>query len=157
MYTTSVRKAVSFIASAVGRTYNCCCIDFLIQIIQEAPFCGKCADSNYTFQHKALGADKFRFSADFGQNWFDWETFSLTSSMPSSNFSNFWGGNHVIVQCELCLNSTDLTNDLWLKQTGLRLLRRLWYCTQTVTMGHNEEFRNFLLVDHSTTGVSTVV
>ena len=58
----------------------------------------------YTFTHQAFGADKFRYSANFGQNWTDWQPFEATSTLQASLFqdkANFWKGDHVMVQCEL--------------------------------------------------------
>ena len=56
----------------------------------------------YTFTHKALGADMFRYSANFGRNWTDWQNFEQTSTLDPKLFQakeNFWDGEHVMVQC----------------------------------------------------------
>ncbi|KAI0647127.1 glycoside hydrolase family 13 and glycosyltransferase family 5 protein [Trametes meyenii] len=55
----------------------------------------------YKFTHQAYGADKFRYSANFGKNWTQWQNYEQTTTLDSSLFSdsgNFWQGNHVMVQ-----------------------------------------------------------
>ncbi|EJF65933.1 glycoside hydrolase family 13 and glycosyltransferase family 5 protein [Dichomitus squalens] len=55
----------------------------------------------FTFTHQAFGADMFRYSANFGQNWTEWQQFEATSTLNASLFhdkANFWEGNHVMVQ-----------------------------------------------------------
>ncbi|EIW51684.1 glycoside hydrolase family 13 and glycosyltransferase family 5 domain-containing protein [Trametes versicolor FP-101664 SS1] len=55
----------------------------------------------YTFTHKALGADKFRYSANFGKNWTTWQDYEATTTLDTSLFKdsgNFWTGDHVMVQ-----------------------------------------------------------
>ncbi len=57
----------------------------------------------YTFTHQAYGADKFRYSANFGKNWTQWQNFEATSTLNTTLFQdkdNFWDGDHVMVQCE---------------------------------------------------------
>lgn len=57
----------------------------------------------YTFTHKAFGADKFRYSANFGKNWTTWQDYEATTTLDSSLFKdsgNFWTGDHVMVQCK---------------------------------------------------------
>lgn len=61
---------------------------------------------NYTFTHKAIGADMFRWSWNFGQNWTQWQPMENTTIMDSSLFDNgdnFWKGEHVMVQCKRIL------------------------------------------------------
>ena len=56
----------------------------------------------YTFTHQAYGADMFRYSANFGKNWTDWQNYETTSTLEASLFEdsdNFWDGHHVMVQC----------------------------------------------------------
>ncbi|KAM5531218.1 hypothetical protein V8D89_015136, partial [Ganoderma adspersum] len=55
----------------------------------------------YTFTHQAWGADKFRYSANFGKNWTQWQNYEATSTLNATLFQdsgNFWDGDHVIVQ-----------------------------------------------------------
>ncbi|KAH8833661.1 modular protein with glycoside hydrolase family 13 and glycosyltransferase family 5 domains [Flagelloscypha sp. PMI_526] len=55
----------------------------------------------YSFAHKAIGAEKFRYSWNFGMNWTDWSNWEDTSSLDASSFSsseNFWDGDHIMVQ-----------------------------------------------------------
>ena len=67
----------------------------------------------YTFTHQAFGADKFRYSANFGQNWTDWQPFEATSTLQASLFqdkANFWKGDHVMVQCKCLCSIVDGSN-----------------------------------------------
>ena len=61
------------------------------------------ANGQYTFSHKAFGADMFRYSGNFGQNWTAWQQWEDTTTMNSSIFGGddgfFWTGQHVMVQC----------------------------------------------------------
>lgn len=57
----------------------------------------------YTFTHQAYGADKFRYSANFGKNWTQWQNFETMSTLNATLFQdkgNFWDGDHVMVQCK---------------------------------------------------------
>ncbi|KAL4253159.1 glycosyltransferase group 1 family protein [Abortiporus biennis] len=59
------------------------------------------SNGQYTFTHSALGADLFRYSANFGQNWTAWQAYETTSTFNNSLFddkANFWDGQHVMVQ-----------------------------------------------------------
>ncbi|VDB82993.1 unnamed protein product [Peniophora sp. CBMAI 1063] len=57
------------------------------------------SDGNFVFTHKALGADKFRWSWNFGQNWTTWQSWEDSTTIPSGNFSgNWWDGDHIMVQ-----------------------------------------------------------
>lgn len=61
--------------------------------------------STYTFAHNAWGADMFRYSANFGRNWTDWQRYEPVSTLDAKLFEdsdNFWDGHHVMVQCECC-------------------------------------------------------
>ncbi len=64
------------------------------------------SNNQYTFTHKALGADKLRYSTNFGQNWTDWRNWEDVTTIDSKEFSDegqFWDGQHIMVQCKLCL------------------------------------------------------
>ncbi|KAJ7285792.1 modular protein with glycoside hydrolase family 13 and glycosyltransferase family 5 domains [Mycena rebaudengoi] len=59
------------------------------------------SNGQYTFAHKAYGADKFRYSWNFGQNWTQWAAWEDTTTIPQSVFSssdNWWSGDHIMVQ-----------------------------------------------------------
>lgn len=61
------------------------------------------SNNQYTFTHSAIGADLFRYSANFGMNWTDWQNMETTSTLNNSLFDdkgNFWTGQHVMMQCE---------------------------------------------------------
>jgi alpha-1,3-glucan synthase len=54
------------------------------------------------FTHHAIGADMFRYSWNFGQNWTNWTNWESTTTIDSSVFAgdeNFWEGQHIMVQC----------------------------------------------------------
>ncbi|WVW86411.1 hypothetical protein I302_108457 [Kwoniella bestiolae CBS 10118] len=56
----------------------------------------------YSLNHSAPGADKFRYSADFGQSWSPWADYEATSTLNATMFTDkdkiWWDGDHVIVQ-----------------------------------------------------------
>ncbi|WVN90024.1 uncharacterized protein L203_105256 [Cryptococcus depauperatus CBS 7841] len=58
-------------------------------------------DGTYKLNHSAAGADKFRYSADFGQTWAPWQDYATTSTLNASLFNDkthWWDGKHVVVQ-----------------------------------------------------------
>jgi len=58
---------------------------------------------NLVFTHNAFGAEKLRYSVNFGKSWTDWTDWEDTTTIPKSVFKgkkSFWKGNHVIVNCE---------------------------------------------------------
>jgi alpha-1,3-glucan synthase len=60
------------------------------------------SDGKYTYTHNALGADKFRYTWNFGKNWTTWTDYEDTTSIDSALFKGeecFWEGDHIIVQC----------------------------------------------------------
>ncbi|KAF8334274.1 modular protein with glycoside hydrolase family 13 and glycosyltransferase family 5 domains [Cantharellus anzutake] len=54
----------------------------------------------YTFNHKALGAERFRISTDFGQTWNNWTDWESTTTIESSLFPKNpgWPGQHLMIQ-----------------------------------------------------------
>ena len=57
-------------------------------------------NGQYTFTHQAFGADKFRYSTNFGQNWTEWRNWEDTTTIDEKEFEgNFWEGQHIMVQC----------------------------------------------------------
>jgi alpha-1,3-glucan synthase len=61
------------------------------------------SNGNYTFTHKAFGADMFRYSWNFGMNWTTWKNWEDTTIMAGNVFDTsekFWKGQHIMVQCE---------------------------------------------------------
>ncbi|KAI5123355.1 hypothetical protein M0805_001776 [Coniferiporia weirii] len=61
------------------------------------------SSAGYTFTHKAIGADRFRYSVNFGQSWSNWTDWEATTSIDNSTFfndksDNWWEGEHIIVQ-----------------------------------------------------------
>ncbi|KAI0302169.1 modular protein with glycoside hydrolase family 13 and glycosyltransferase family 5 domains [Russula brevipes] len=59
------------------------------------------SNGQYTFSHKAYGADSFRYSWNFGRNWTDWKNWEDTTFINSSVFDSqddFWPGQHILVQ-----------------------------------------------------------
>ena len=60
------------------------------------------SDGNYTFTHKAFGADMLRYSWNWGKNWTSWQPWEDETTIESSVFrgsENFWKGQHIMVQC----------------------------------------------------------
>jgi alpha-1,3-glucan synthase len=67
--------------------------------------------NTFVFNHSAFGADMFRYSADFAQNWTTWQNWEDQTTINMSFFSQpnqFWAGHHIIMQCGstfmLCVN-----------------------------------------------------
>ncbi|KAF7338273.1 Modular protein with glycoside hydrolase family 13 and glycosyltransferase family 5 domains [Mycena venus] len=61
------------------------------------------SNGQYTFAHKAYGADMFRYSWNFGRNWTqwaNWEDTTIISKDVFQNSDNFWDGDHIMVQCQ---------------------------------------------------------
>ncbi|KAK2466883.1 hypothetical protein APHAL10511_001141 [Amanita phalloides] len=59
------------------------------------------SNDQYSFTHRAFGADKFRYSWNFGRNWTDWQNWEDTTLISRSTFQGddlFWQGHHIIVQ-----------------------------------------------------------
>ncbi|RXK40574.1 alpha-1,3-glucan synthase [Tremella mesenterica] len=53
----------------------------------------------FTLNHSAPGADKFRYSGNFGQTWSPWQDYETTSTLNATLFANnWWKGYHVQVQ-----------------------------------------------------------
>ncbi|CAE6483196.1 unnamed protein product [Rhizoctonia solani] len=69
-------------------------------------------DGSYTFAHNAIGAEKFRYSWNYGENWTDWTAYEDKTTIPGTVFDStddmFWEGQHLIVQywSELAGSST---------------------------------------------------
>lgn len=116
----------------------------------------------YTFTHKAFGADKFRYSANFGKNWTTWQDYEATTTLDSSLFKdsgNFWTGDHVMVQCEYrgCLFCMALFVDP-LTQTGATSRSpRALSCMRTTTTTPRVAYLSSSLAVPSTSGASTGV
>lgn len=57
----------------------------------------------YSFTHRAKGADKFRYSWNFGKNFTQWSPWEDVTVIPREVFDEcidcFWEGQHIIVQC----------------------------------------------------------
>ena len=61
------------------------------------------ANSQFTFTHSAIGAEKFRYTWNYGANWTDWTAYEAVTTIPQATFDHddtmFWEGAHIIVQC----------------------------------------------------------
>lgn len=61
------------------------------------------SDGKYHYTHKALGADMFRYSANFGRNWTQWSNWEDVTDIDANVFTDsdlWWSGDHIMVQCE---------------------------------------------------------
>ncbi|KAI9466337.1 glycoside hydrolase family 13 and glycosyltransferase family 5 protein [Lactarius psammicola] len=59
------------------------------------------SNGQYSFSHKAFGADSFRYSINFGRNWTQWKPWEDTTFIDASAFDDsdlFWQGQHIMVQ-----------------------------------------------------------
>jgi alpha-1,3-glucan synthase len=60
-------------------------------------------NGEYTFTHRAKGADLFRYSWNFGKNYSQWTAWENITHIPKNTFENsdnWWSGQHIIMQCE---------------------------------------------------------
>ncbi|KAG2151025.1 glycoside hydrolase family 13/glycosyltransferase family 5 protein [Suillus bovinus] len=58
-------------------------------------------DGQYTFTHRAYGADMFRYSGDFTLSWSNWTSWENVTTIPADvliNSDTFWTGQHLVVQ-----------------------------------------------------------
>ncbi|KIK71072.1 glycosyltransferase family 5 protein [Collybiopsis luxurians FD-317 M1] len=56
---------------------------------------------DYIFTHSAYGAEKLRYSWNFGQNWTNWTDWEDTTTVNLTAFKDanlFWDGDHIVVQ-----------------------------------------------------------
>ncbi|TFY55439.1 hypothetical protein EVG20_g9317, partial [Dentipellis fragilis] len=57
------------------------------------------SNGQYTFTHKAFGADMFRYTWNYGQNWTSWKNWEDTTYIDEDVFAgNWWPGQHIMVQ-----------------------------------------------------------
>jgi alpha-1,3-glucan synthase len=56
----------------------------------------------YMFTHKALGADAFRYTWDYGQTWSSWQAWEANTTVDGKAVasSGIWSGQHIVVQCQ---------------------------------------------------------
>jgi hypothetical protein len=65
------------------------------------------ASGQYLFFHRALGADMFRYSWNFGMdwtNWTKWEDISVIDAQAFDTDENWWEGQHILVQCAFSMS-----------------------------------------------------
>jgi alpha-1,3-glucan synthase len=57
-------------------------------------------DGGYALNHVAYGADKFRYTGTYGQEWSDWTDYDgSVTSIPDTAFEGkWWDGQHIQVQ-----------------------------------------------------------
>ena len=75
------------------------------------------SNGQYTFTHQAFGADLFRYSTNFGQNWTQWQNWQDTTTIDAAEFEGdgmFWQGQHLMVQCMLFSLFHSYTSDVYL-------------------------------------------
>lgn len=73
------------------------------------------SNGQYTFSHKAYGADSFRYSWNFGRNWTQWKSWEDTTFIDGGVFDtpdNFWPGQHILVQCKFTIASISINTDV---------------------------------------------
>lgn len=57
------------------------------------------SDGDYTLTHKGWGAEMFRYSANFGQEWTEWADMESVTTLNKTMFENqWWNGDHLMVQ-----------------------------------------------------------
>ncbi|KAI1833193.1 CAZyme family GH13 [Penicillium roqueforti] len=84
-------------------------------------------------QHRAAGADKFRYTADFGLSWTDWTTYSggnTTITIPAwtGTDAQKWDGTHIRVQYFSRLTgSSDYLQEGDYASTTVRRFPHIWF------------------------------
>ena len=115
---------------------------------------------NLVFTHSVLGAEKSRYSVNFGKNWTEWKDWEDSTTIPKSEFKNkkfFWKGNHVIMNCEpfSAVQWSSTSDRLRLLQIGRRpRALPLPSCTLISDMTYPVESLVSLLEEISTDSVS---
>jgi alpha-1,3-glucan synthase len=64
------------------------------------------SNGQYTFLHKAHGADNIRYLWNFGRNRSQWKPWEETTFIDASVFDssdNFWEGQHILMQCRFTI------------------------------------------------------
>ncbi|TFY76274.1 hypothetical protein EWM64_g7737 [Hericium alpestre] len=57
------------------------------------------ANGQYSFTHKAFGADLLRYTVDYGQTWSAWKVWEDTTYIDEDIFDGkFWAGQHIMFQ-----------------------------------------------------------
>jgi hypothetical protein len=116
------------------------------------------SNGQYTFSHKAYGADMFRYSWNYGRNWTQWNNWEDTTYIDSKVFSgadNFWTGQHIMVQCECVIAFTHTDTETMIKiGAPSRHLPRLSFMQIEVTI-LSVACRSSSFVDRSTLGALT--
>ncbi|OSX65248.1 glycosyltransferase family 5 protein [Postia placenta MAD-698-R-SB12] len=59
------------------------------------------SNGQYKYVHRAYGADMFRYSWNFAQNWSSWQSWEDESTIAADvfdNSDNWWKGQHIMVQ-----------------------------------------------------------
>jgi alpha-1,3-glucan synthase len=71
------------------------------------------SNGQYTFSHKAYGADSFRYSWNFGRNWTQWKSWEDETFIDANIFGgpeNFWEGQHILMQCKFTVVSIHIVD-----------------------------------------------
>ncbi|KAL4786852.1 hypothetical protein BJX76DRAFT_62583 [Aspergillus varians] len=90
----------------------------------------KSGDS-FSVQHKAAGADQFRYSSDFGHSWSDWQTYSGgNTTLNMTGIDPNWKGTHIRVEYFSRLTGSSSyiqEGDYDWKEDAPRRLPHMWF------------------------------
>lgn len=86
------------------------------------------SNGQYKYVHRAYGADMFRYSWNFAQNWSSWQSWEDESTIAADvfdNSDNWWKGQHIMVQCKVPHSSYVARRSCHTSQTGATWRRHL--------------------------------
>ena len=116
------------------------------------------SDDGYYVKHNAAGADKFRYSADFGSTWSKWTTYeggntSVTIPTFTGTSKQAWKGTHIRVQYFSRLTgSSDYIQegDYDWKENSVRRFPHLWFNGPFNQYGYDAGVENEMQFDSKT-------
>ncbi|KAL2830814.1 hypothetical protein BDW59DRAFT_158254 [Aspergillus cavernicola] len=113
----------------------------------------KSGDSFYV-QHRAAGADQFRYSSDFGRSWSQWETYSGgNTTVDTTGTDGQWKGTHIRVQyfSKLTGSSSYIQEgDYDWEENAARRLPHLWFDGPFNQYGYDAGLDNEVRYDSKT-------
>jgi alpha-1,3-glucan synthase len=116
------------------------------------------SDDGYHIKHNAAGADKFRYSSDFGSTWSSWEVYeggntSVTIPTFTGTSKQAWKGTHIRVQYFSRLTgSSDYIQegDYDWKEGSARRFPNLWFNGPYNQYGYDAGLDNRMQFDSKT-------
>ncbi|KAJ5645806.1 hypothetical protein N7490_002178 [Penicillium lividum] len=116
------------------------------------------SDDGYYVKHNAAGADKFRYSANFGSTWSNWTTYeggntNVTIPTFTGTSKQAWKGTHIRVQYHSRLTgSSDYIQegDYNWRENSTRRFPHLWFNGPFNQYGYDAGLENSMQFDSKT-------